>query len=498
MPEYIYVLGRDGSPQMPTTRRRHVQKLLDTGKARIAEHVPCTIQLLYDNTPVLQPVTFAEDPGRTNIGMAALSLKGELLFSAVCETRNKEIAKLMEDRRKYRRASRSGERKARQRLAIRFGTVLKAGMMMRKLPKYAADKFITCKVIRNTESRFCNRKRDEGWLTPSVNHLVDTHIHLLHKMQKFLPITDVALEVNRFAFLLLEDPSISGVDFQNGPLKGFDNRDAAVYDLQDGKCLLCRKEIEHYHHIVPKSRGGSNTLGNIAGLCKSCHDRVHKDTMYAKRLEDLKKGLDKKYGALSVLNQAVPFLCQRLEQEFGKEHGEIGEDVLHNVKTFKNVPLKINTKREVIIDGEAIITYKDFNKINESLPEGEKYKNPRNLAAGSVKQLDSSIVAQRNLKFIAWKFVKGSTENDFYNRLTEMQKLGFEVVLKTFVPVYSDPMFGIENDIELLKQSAENLGYPIDGMVLGYKDIVYGDSLEATGHHLRSQIAFKFYDEEVD
>lgn len=148
--------------------------------------------------------------------------------------------------------------------------------------------------------------------------------------------------------------------------------------------------------------------------------------------------------------------------------------------------------------GEAIITYKDFNKINESLPEGEKYKNPRNLAADSVKQLDSSIVAQRNLKFIAWKFVKGSTENDFYNRLTEMQKLGFEVVLKTFVPVYSDPMFGIENDIELLKQSAENLDYPIDGMVLGYKDIVYGDSLEATGHHLRSQIAFKFYDEKVD
>ena len=78
------------------------------------------------------------------------------------------------------------------------------------------------------------------------------------------------------------------------------------------------------------------------------------------------------------------------------------------------------------------------------------------------------------------------------------EKLGFEVVLKTFVPVYSDPIFGIENDIELLKQSAEELGYPIDGMVLGYKDIAYGDSLGATGHHLRSQMAFKFYDEEVE
>lgn len=134
------------------------------------------------------------------------------------------------------------------------------------------------------------------------------------------------------------------------------------------------------------------------------------------------------------LTISLRYLNGELVSAETRGNGEIGEDVLHNVKTFKNVPLKINTKREVIIDGEAIITYKDFNKINESLPEGEKYKNPRNLAAGSVKQLDSSIVAQRNLKFIAWKFVKGSTENDFYNRLTEMQKLGFEVVLKTFVP----------------------------------------------------------------
>ena len=117
MPEHIYVLGMDGKPQMPTTRRRHVQKLLDTGKAHIVEHIPFTIQLLYDNDPVLQPVTLAEDLGRTNIGLAVLDLKGALLLSAVVETRNKEIAKLMEKRRQCRRASRNGERKARQRLA---------------------------------------------------------------------------------------------------------------------------------------------------------------------------------------------------------------------------------------------------------------------------------------------------------------------------------------------------------------------------------------------
>lgn len=100
---YIYVIGMDGKPQMPTKRRRHVQKLLDTGKARITERVPFTIQLLYDNDPVLQPVILAEDPGRTNIGVATLDLKGNLLLSAAVETRNKEIAKLMEKRRQCRR-----------------------------------------------------------------------------------------------------------------------------------------------------------------------------------------------------------------------------------------------------------------------------------------------------------------------------------------------------------------------------------------------------------
>lgn len=130
------------------------------------------------------------------------------------------------------------------------------------------------------------------------------------------------------------------------------------------------------------------------------------------------------------LTISLRYLNGELVSAETRGNGEIGEDVLHNVKTFKNVPLKINTKREVIIDGEAIITYKVSIKLMKSLPEGENKKNPRNLAADSVKQLDSSIVAQRNLKFIAWKFVKGSTENDFYNRLTEMQKLGFEGCFK--------------------------------------------------------------------
>ena len=320
MPEYIYVLGMDGKPQMPTKRRRHVNKLLNAGKARIAEHVPFTIQLLYENNPTLQPVMMAEDPGRTNIGTAVVGLKGKLYLSAVVETRNKEIRKLMDKRRACRRASRNGERKARQRRAKRFGTMLKAGMLMRKLPQYGEDGFITCHVIRNTEARFCNRKRPKDWVTPTVEQLIRTHINLVHKMQKFLPITDVAIEVNRFAFMLLDDPTVAGVDFQKGPLKGYSNVNDAVFDQQDGKCLLCGQPIEHYHHIIPKSKGGSNTLGNIAGLCCNCHDAAHKNEDVQKALKNKKSGLMKKYAALSALNQAIPFIYKRLVEEFGKEH----------------------------------------------------------------------------------------------------------------------------------------------------------------------------------
>ena len=110
MPNMIYVLGMDGKPQMPTTRMRHVKKLLNTGKARIASHVPFTIQLKYENDAITQPLLVAEDPGRTNIGVNVLKQNGESVFAGVVETRNKEIKKLMSDRKAHRQSSRRGDR----------------------------------------------------------------------------------------------------------------------------------------------------------------------------------------------------------------------------------------------------------------------------------------------------------------------------------------------------------------------------------------------------
>lgn len=349
---YIYVLDINGKPLMPTTRTRHVKNLLDKGEARIAEHVPFTIQLLTQKPGrVTQPFYIGIDPGRTNIGAAVTDLSGQLLMSAVCETRNKEIRKLMENRAAHRRASRRGERLARKRLAKKLGTTRKF-LEGRMLPGY--EKPVMLKDIINTEARFSNRKRLKGWLTPTVNHLVLTHINLIKKIGKILPITDVSIEVSKFAFMLMEHPETSGIDYQNGPLKGFQSVEEAVSYMQEGHCIFCKDPIDDCHHIVPKSKGGSNTLPNRAGLCKKHHDLVHKDQEWATQLLKKKSGLMKKYHALSALNQATPAIIMELQKLFGKEHIHL-TDGFQTSKTREYLYPGQKTKDNQIHEIDALI-----------------------------------------------------------------------------------------------------------------------------------------------
>lgn len=232
-------------------------------------------------------------------------------------------------------------------------------------------------------------------------------------------------------------------------------------------------------------------------LNKVAHNHPMLSLDKTKSVDDLKKFLGDKNGILMLkldgLTVSLRYMNGELVSAETRGNGEIGEDILHNAKVFSNIPLRIDYQDELIVDGEAIITYDSFEKINASLPEGEKYKNPRNLASGSVRQLDSKITAERNIKFIAWKMVKGIDSNSFNKRLNILGDLGFEVT-----PHYSLNAKVIEGFIDCLKGVAEYNRYPIDGMVLGYDDVSYGESLGMTGHHLRSQMAFKFYDEEVE
>lgn len=168
-------------------------------------------------------------------------------------------------------------------------------------------------------------------------------------------------------------------------------------------------------------------------------------------------------------------------------NGTEGEDVTHNALVFTNLPQNISYRGDLVVDGEAIITYEDFEKINANLSEGEKYKNPRNLVSGSVRQLDSGIAAQRHIQFVAWKLVSGYDNNSFSERLNWLETLGFTVVPRL-------DRFD-ERNINFLKIVADKYSYPIDGLVVSFDDVDYLESLGATSHHLRGQLAFKFYDE---
>ena len=213
---YIYVLSRDGSPLMPTLRRHHVEKLLRRGKARVVEHVPFIIQLMYDSPWVTQPLYGGTDPGRTNSGNAVIDGKGTVVYKDHVTTRNKEIAKLMAERKRHRMASRRGERLARKRLAKRLGTTMKA-VLERVLPGCGGP--VKVEDIINTEARFNNRSRPKGWVTPSVKQLIRTHVNMVRRIRKYLPVDSWTLEVNKFAFMQLDDGSVCGTDFQNGKLR---------------------------------------------------------------------------------------------------------------------------------------------------------------------------------------------------------------------------------------------------------------------------------------
>ena len=313
----VYVLDKNGKPLMPTEKHGYVRRLLKKGKARVESLRPFTVRLLYDVKGEIQPVILGMDPGRTNIGLCAVRKDGKPLFTAQCRTRNKEIPRLMAKRRVFRQAHRKHvRREKRQRRAMANGTVLKGGEIKRHLPSYSEGREITCKVIRNKEARFCNRKRPDGWLTPTAVHLLRTHLNLVRKTARILPVSKIVLELNRFAFMRMDDPSVAGNMFQQGPLFGYDGSvKSAVWDLQEGKCLLCGEPVEQYHHVRERHKDGSEAVRNRVGLCTECHKLVHTDVEAAERLRVLAAGQRKRYDALGVLNQIMPYLMEGLSQE---------------------------------------------------------------------------------------------------------------------------------------------------------------------------------------
>jgi DNA ligase (NAD+) len=236
----------------------------------------------------------------------------------------------------------------------------------------------------------------------------------------------------------------------------------------------------------------------LSNLPKESHDKPMLSLDKTKEVSVLKEWLGQNEGMLSWkldgLTIVLTYEDGRLSKAVTRGSGEVGEVITNNARVFVNLPVAIPHKGTLILRGEAVISYNDFQKINSEIPDADaKYKNPRNLCSGSVRQLNNKITAERNVRFYGFSLVRADGEEFSNSRIQQIEWLksqGFETVEYKRV--------NDENIEETVRWFAENVaenGLPSDGLVLTYDDITYGESLGATAKFPRDSIAFKWRDE---
>ena len=233
-------------------------------------------------------------------------------------------------------------------------------------------------------------------------------------------------------------------------------------------------------------------------LPKKEHDTPMLSLDKTKSEEDLREWLKDKEALLSWkldgLTIVLNYLNGELKTAVTRGDGIRGEVITENVKTFKNIPIKIDFKEELALRGEAVISYSDFEKINEEIPDIDaKYKNPRNLCSGSVRQLNPEITAKRCVHFYAFALIAAQGKdfgNSVKNQMEWLKSIGFDTVEYIITDARK-----IGADIQTFENKIEKNDLPSDGLVLIYDDIEYGRSLGATSKFPKNSIAFKWSDE---
>lgn len=234
------------------------------------------------------------------------------------------------------------------------------------------------------------------------------------------------------------------------------------------------EEIKHEKPLLSLEK-----TKDIEGIIKFQSD---KDVLYMHKLDGLTVQLTYDGGEL-VLAET-------------RGDGVTGEVITHNAKQFINIPLKVPYTSRFKVTGEAIILKNDFEQINNDLDAEDKYANPRNLASGSVRQLDSFICSKRRVRFIVWNANDLSKDGTMESGLLQANSFGFDIVQYTKKGKgFNNTKQSIEKTLQNLKYYADSKFIPIDGIVIMFDDIKYGESLGRTSHHFKNGIAFKFYDE---
>lgn len=232
-----FVQNKEGLPLMPCNPAK-ARCLLKEGMGKVVKRTPFTIQLLFGSSGYRQDITLGIDSGYKSIGVSAVSGKKEL-FSAEVKLRT-DIVKLNSERKHYRRARRN----------------------------------------RNTwyrQPRFLNRKKPEGWLAPSIQNKLDTHVRVINQVKEILPVTKVVIEVAAFDIQKIKNPEVEGPGYQQGEQHGFWNTREYVLYRDRHKCQHCKGKskdpVLEVHHIISRQTGGDRP-DNLITLCSSCHEKV--------------------------------------------------------------------------------------------------------------------------------------------------------------------------------------------------------------------------------
>lgn len=237
----VYVINKQGQALMPTERFGKVRRLLKNSLAHVVCRIPFTIQLDYDTTDYTQPVSLGIDAGSKHIGISATTSEKEM-YAADVELRNDIVDKLS-TRREQRRTRRSR--------------------------------------LRYRKARFNNRisSKRKGWLAPSVENKIQTHLTVVEKIHKFLPITNIVVETASFDIQKINNPSISGVEYQQGEQLDFFNVREYVLFRDNHTCQHCKgkskDKVLNVHHIESRKTGGDSPK-NLITLCETCHKAYHR------------------------------------------------------------------------------------------------------------------------------------------------------------------------------------------------------------------------------
>lgn len=236
----------------------------------------------------------------------------------------------------------------------------------------------------------------------------------------------------------------------------------------------------------------------VGALPKVTHSKRMLSLEKTKEISKLQSFLGDKEGILSWKMDGLTIVCTyedgKLVKAVTRGNGTVGEEVTNNVKTFKNIPLVISEKENLVIRGEAIITYPEFERINEEIEEADsKYKNPRNLCSGSVRQLNPEVTAKRQVRLYVFTLVEGGP--DFATKEEQLEWLtekGFNVVDYKKVDAHN-----VKEVVEEFEKNITKVEFPSDGLVLTYNDRAYSTSLGETIKAPKDSIAFKWKDEVV-